>query len=129
MKTYKSFEEGVWATPLNYPLTEADSILLNSEDPADDAAKETLKQAITAFYVKDRSEEPELEVISAEVLERLNTLYLAHKPEVTEGETYSLINATIVLKDDIVSGLINWRPVVIAEDGSKTLKTQEQIRF
>jgi len=121
MKTYRSSQEGVWTTPAHYPITEAETALFNS---ADDAAKEVLKETIVAFYATNPSEE-----ISTEVVEQLNSIYNSHKPEVGEGETYELISATITLREEKVSGLINCRPVILKEDGSKDLKTQMQIRF
>lgn len=124
MKTYRSSQEGVWTTPAHYPITEADIALFNSEDPADDAAKEALKEAVVEFYATDPSEE-----ISVEVVEKLNTIYNSHKPEVGEDETYELIGATITLRGEEVSGLINCRPVILKEDGTKQLKDQIQIRF
>jgi hypothetical protein len=124
MKTYRSSQEGVWTTPAHYPLTEAETVLLNSEDSADDVAKETLKETIIAFYATNPSEE-----ISTEVVETLNTIYNLHKPEVGRDETYELIGATITLRGEEVSGLINCRPVILNADGTKQLKEQYQIRF
>lgn len=124
MKTYRSSQEGVWTTPAHYPITEAETALFNSEDSADDAAKETLKETIAAFYATNPSEE-----IPTEVVEQLNSIYNSHKPEVAEGETYELISATITLRGEEVSGLINCRPVILKEDGTKELKTQIQVRF
>lgn len=124
MKTYRSSQEGVWTTLAHYPITEAEIALFNSEDSADDAAKETLKETIAAFYATNPSEE-----ISTEVVEQLNSIYNSHKPEVGEGETYELISATITLRGEEVSGLINCRPIILKEDDTKELKTQIQVRF
>lgn len=124
MKTYRSSQEGVWTTPAHYPITEAETALFNSEDPADDAAKETLKETIVEFYATNPSEE-----IPTEVVEQLNSIYNSHKPEVGEGETYQLISSVITLREEKVSGIINYRPVIIKEDGSKILNAQGQIRF
>lgn len=121
MKTYRSSQEGVWTTPAHYPITEAEISVFNSED---EKAKEVLKETIAVFYATDPSEE-----ISTEVVEQLNSIYNSHKPEVGEGETYELISASITLRGEKVSGLINCRPVILKENGTKELKTQIQVRF
>lgn len=126
MKIYNSTQEGVWTTPNKYPITLEETAILNCEETeenkdAQDALKATIREYIT---------NNPFGVITEDELVVLNNLYNENKPELSEEETYELINVAIFKSqnqegEDIYSGIINCR--VIKDEA--VFDSHKQIRF
>jgi hypothetical protein len=125
MKLYKSIEEGTWTTPNTYSFTAEELELLNSQDPANEAAIEALKITVKEYLAANPNGE-----ITEDELTTIEALYAQHKPELVDAETYKLIDVVIFSNTNqdnevIYSGLINCR----VAKGPEHYDNQRQIRF
>lgn len=100
MKIYQSTTENNWIELLPVALTKEQRDLMRSKNPEDLAAQQALSETISTQRIGTVSEEKSDELVA---------FYNSVKPQLNQGDTYSLISIDLHEKGNSYSGILNCR--------------------